>query len=213
MRIISSVVRVTSGIIIAPSAMPPASAVNLPIGFTRNCQAKMPITIDGSPLRTSDRNRTAFARCVPRFSARYSPAPMPIGRPKPDAARIRTSVPTIALAMPPPSSPGGLGICVKNATLSDDAPTRTRCPRMKISGSVAATAARNVTPTMTTLTTRRRVSVVFVRSAAARWTPDGRLPRDAGLFGGGDVRGGIGVAISAPRGTRATRASGPARSR
>ena len=69
-RTISSVVRVTSGIIMAPSAAPPASAEKCPNGRTRNCHAKMPMTIDGRPLSTSARNRTRLASFVPPRSAR-----------------------------------------------------------------------------------------------------------------------------------------------
>ncbi|HWG53718.1 MAG TPA: hypothetical protein VN677_10525 [Gemmatimonadaceae bacterium] len=69
MRTISSVVRVTMGIIMAPSATPPESAEKCPTGRTRNCQAKIPMTIDGRPFSTSDKKRTVVASQLPRRSA------------------------------------------------------------------------------------------------------------------------------------------------
>ena len=78
--------------------------------------------IDGNPFSTSDRNRTTVASRLPRYSARYSPAPMPTGRPMTHAIPTSTSVPTIALAMPPPVSPGGLGMLVKNDSCIDERP-------------------------------------------------------------------------------------------
>jgi hypothetical protein len=75
----------------------------------------MPSTIDGRPLSTSARKRTAVASLVAPLSARYSPAPMPIGSPIADAIVIRMRVPTIALAMPPLPSPAGAGILVKKS--------------------------------------------------------------------------------------------------
>jgi len=82
---------------------------------------------------------------------------------------------------------------------------------MKMSGRVARIAAPNVTPTIMTLTTRRRLMVVRVRSAAARCMPDGRAGRPGGF--GGDVgrRGGLTSVMTAPLETRATPASVPAR--
>jgi hypothetical protein len=76
----------------------------------------MPSTIDGSPFNTSARNRTAVASRVPPLSARYNPAPMPIGRPMADAVVMRISVPTIALAMPPRGSPTGTGSRVNRSS-------------------------------------------------------------------------------------------------
>ena len=101
----------------------------------------MPITIDGRPFNTSDRNRTVFASRVRPFSARYRPAPMPIGSPIAAAMPMRISVPTIALAIPPPGSPTGFGISVKKSSEMALAPSLTRWNRMKMSGSVATTAA------------------------------------------------------------------------
>ncbi len=67
---ISSVVRVTVGIIIAPSASAPASAEKWPIGTTTSSQAKIPITIEGSPFSTSARKRMRTARGESLRSAR-----------------------------------------------------------------------------------------------------------------------------------------------
>ncbi len=43
----------------------------------------------------------------------------PIGTAITAASPASISVPTTALAMPPPASPTGVGMCVKNATFSD----------------------------------------------------------------------------------------------
>src|SRR5271154_1004166 len=78
---ISSVVRVTSGIIIAASATEPASVENPPNGRTITAYAKIPTTIDGIPIRTSAENRTQLVNWLPRLAAREKPAPTPIGTP------------------------------------------------------------------------------------------------------------------------------------
>ena len=73
--------------------------------------------MDGSPFSTSERKRTVFASFVLPCSAQYSPAPIPIGRPNAAPIVIRISVPTIALARPPPLSPTGFGSFVKKSML------------------------------------------------------------------------------------------------
>ena len=165
--------RVTIGIIIAPSAIPPARAEKCFTGLTRSSHAKMPITIEGKPLSTSARKRTVVASIVARFSAKYSPAPTPTGKPTALAMAMRINVPTIAFAMPPPASPGGRCICVKNAKFTEDAPSRMRWMTIRSKGRIAIEAATYIKPTMMLLRTRRRRIVRSVRSATARWRPLG----------------------------------------
>src|SRR5258708_24460107 len=50
------------------------------------------------------------------------------------------ALPRMALAMPPPSSPGGLGSCVKKSRFSDLPPFQTRNPRIQKSTQTAARA-------------------------------------------------------------------------
>src|SRR5271154_4054302 len=54
-----------------------------------------------------------------------------MGTPISEAANSNFALPTIALAIPPPTSPTGLGSCVKNAQLIDVTPLYTRYPRIR----------------------------------------------------------------------------------
>ncbi len=56
----------------------------------------------------------------------------------------RTSVPTMALAMPPPGSPGPAGRWVKKSRLSELAPMRTRWKKTRPSGATTRQAQRKV---------------------------------------------------------------------
>ena len=66
----SSVVRVMIGIIMNPRATPPASALKCLTGRTTSAYAKIPITIEGIPFRTSAVKRTAVASLVFGYSDR-----------------------------------------------------------------------------------------------------------------------------------------------
>ena len=94
--------------------------------------------------------RTTSRASPSRCSARYSPAPMPTGSPiaRRDAARA-SSVPTIALAIPPPVSPAGSGICVKNASSMDDAPCLEQMPHDEHQRQRRENAATYVRPSIT----------------------------------------------------------------
>ena len=59
------------------------------------------------------------------YSERCTPVMQPIGTAKSAAIPMRISVPTIALAMPPPTSPTGFGMCVKKARFSAPIPSFT----------------------------------------------------------------------------------------
>ena len=50
------------------------------------------------------------------------PAPIPSGTPMRLAMPRITMDPTMAFAMPPPGSPTGFGVCVRNAQLIEPAP-------------------------------------------------------------------------------------------
>src|SRR5258708_35911297 len=78
--------------------------------------------------------RAALARRPPGCAARYNPEPIPIGTPIRLARPISSSVPTIALTIPPPFSPTGAGIWVKNARLRLEAPLAERDARIMDSG-------------------------------------------------------------------------------
>jgi hypothetical protein len=58
-RSISSEVRATIGSISTARATPPAHAEKLPNGNTRMVKANKPITMEGMPVSTSSRKRTA----------------------------------------------------------------------------------------------------------------------------------------------------------
>src|SRR5215471_3827035 len=69
----SSVVLVMIGIIMTPSAKPPASVLKCRSGSTTTAYANTPMTIDGTPFRVSAANLTADAKRLPRYSDRYTP--------------------------------------------------------------------------------------------------------------------------------------------
>src|SRR5207247_6891171 len=82
-------------------------------------------------------NRTKKPSRPPPYSARYIPAPTPIGTPINAARPTITAVPAIAFATPPPDWPAGTGVLVKNARSMDDAPFATRLPRLRKRASTA----------------------------------------------------------------------------
>src|SRR3989442_12962864 len=53
------------------------------------------------------------------YSARYTPAPTPIGTPINAATPTMIAVPTMALATPPADCPAGTGLVVKGASSID----------------------------------------------------------------------------------------------
>src|SRR6478609_3571697 len=109
----SSVVRVTVGNISTPSATPPANAEKCLACSTTNAYTKMPTVIDGTPDITSALKRTHFAKRDSPNSAKYTPASTPGGMPNTQARNTSFSVPTRALAIPPPVSPTGFGSSVQ----------------------------------------------------------------------------------------------------
>ncbi len=62
--------RVMIGIIMNPRATPPASALKCLTGRTTSAYAKIPMTMDGIPFRTSAVKRTAVASLVFGYSDR-----------------------------------------------------------------------------------------------------------------------------------------------
>ena len=76
-----------------------------------------------------------------------------------------SSVPTIALATPPPVSPAGAGIFVKKSSDRLPAPLSSRVPRMNSSGSTAMNTQAMSTPVMTLLFTRRKTRRFTGRSS------------------------------------------------
>ena len=82
----------------------------------------MPITMDGVPFMTSATKRTIQPSLPEPYSARNTPAPMPIGSPMRHANPTMIPVPTIAWATPPPVWPIGTGVWVKKFQSSDVAP-------------------------------------------------------------------------------------------
>src|SRR2546426_5389597 len=100
-------------------------------------QPTIPTTIDGVPLSTSAMNRTRKPSRPDPYSARYIPAPTPIGTPINAARPTMIPVPTMAFATPPPDWPAGTGFLVKKAQSIDEAPFTTRLPRMSTRASTA----------------------------------------------------------------------------
>src|ERR1017187_8635360 len=83
------------------------------------------------------------------------PEPMPRGTPMTLATARMIPVPTMALAMPPPTSPGGLGVCVRNAQLTEPIPLMTRYAKMASSGTSTRMAAATANVVAPALVTRR----------------------------------------------------------
>src|SRR5437660_12246959 len=104
-----------SGIIIIPSTMPPARAENPFIGITTSAYTTMPQMMEGTPLSTSAQNRIHQLSQDPPYSDRKMPPRTPTGIPMSDASPSNWNVPAMALAMPPPASPTGLGSFVKKS--------------------------------------------------------------------------------------------------
>src|SRR5208337_1793631 len=71
------------------------------------------------------------------LSERKMPAKMPRGTDTTEAIRTRMSVPTIALEIPPPDSPIGLGSSVMKCQLMEEAPRMMMNRSMRIRGTVA----------------------------------------------------------------------------
>src|SRR5580693_4374067 len=84
------------------------------------------------------------------------PAPMPSGTPSRLAIPRIIAEPTIPLATPPPTSPGGFGVCVRKAQLTDAKPRTSRYPKMAISGTSTTITVRIAIPVMAWSVTRRR---------------------------------------------------------
>ncbi len=79
----------------------------------------------------------------------------PIGTPISAASNSSFALPTIAFAMPPPTSPTGLGNWVKKSKLMDRAPFQTRKPRMNTSTETATKAHNPAAPNMNRFTALR----------------------------------------------------------
>jgi len=77
----------------------------------------MPTTIEGTPFRMSAAKRAARERRFFGYSDRKTAQEIPTGTASAPARPSRISVPIIALAMPPPASPTGFGMLVKNSQL------------------------------------------------------------------------------------------------
>src|SRR5690348_11222005 len=88
------------------------------------------------------------------------PEPIPRGTPMMLARPSSMIEPTMALAMPPPSSPIGLGICVKNAQFSSPKPRKSTVPRIRKSGTVTTRAASVIEPSASQLESLRRKETV-----------------------------------------------------
>ena len=77
------------------------------------------MTIDGTPFSVSAANRTSVANFGPGELGDVDAADdADRNRERARRARSAISVPTMALAMPPPGSPTGFGICVKKSQFS-----------------------------------------------------------------------------------------------
>src|SRR6185436_11258678 len=101
----------------------------------------MPITMDGVPFSRSAAPRTAVARNVRRYSETYIPQRMPRGTASRAARESRMPVPASAFAIPPPTSPTGLGRWVKKARSRAGRPWLTTKKRIQPSGTRASSTA------------------------------------------------------------------------
>ena len=93
---------------------------------------------------------------------------MPVGMAKSAPSPTMISVPTMALAMPPPVSPTGFGIWVKKSTLSARTPSLTTKKKMKASGTSATAIDSPQKPTKTADFALRQVADVMRRPRARR---------------------------------------------
>src|SRR5437868_14929816 len=113
------------------------------------------MTIDGTPFSVSAAKRTRLENAVPAYSDIYTPLMTPIGIAISDPNEVTRRVPTIALAMPPPGSPTGLGIWVKKPTFSDWMPWLTTKNSTNASGTRAMSTDRPQNATNSEETTFR----------------------------------------------------------
>src|SRR5665213_1229757 len=112
--------------------------------------------MEGTPLRRSVVYRTTKENADPPNSARYTPPRNPIGTPMQVAISSSLALPTIALAMPPPGSPTGVGSLVKKSTVRLLPPWTNRYPRIKRSVPTATNVHTPVRLSMTAFTAFRR---------------------------------------------------------
>ena len=172
----------TIGIMMIASATPPASALYVADDVrTRNAQTNTPTTIEGSPAMRSRReahDAGATAAAVLGEEDRGADADRDATMPP---STDMSSVPTIAGATPPPSSPNGSGRSVKNARFSAGSPGRRRT-RGSDEQDAAPTAAAPTSAVMTASTTfRRRVDrVARARTVSRARASPLRSPRPGG---------------------------------
>ena len=105
------------------------------------------------------------------------PLMTPTGTANTAPSAVTISVPAIALAMPPPGSPTGVGMCVKKSSVSDCTPRVTAKNRMKPSGSSANSTAVPQSAVITKETpARTRGLLMRVAPAAASRRSPARAP-------------------------------------
>src|SRR5579863_3446569 len=80
---------------------------------------------------------------------------MPIGTPAKLPSNRISAEPAIAFAMPPPNSPGGLGVCVRKARLIEPRPLYSRYPNTAPSGRSTRTTAASAAHVANPSTPRR----------------------------------------------------------
>src|SRR5450756_351256 len=93
------------------------------------------------------------------------PAPTPTGTPITEASPSRISVPTIALPMPPPVSPTGLGRLVKNSGFSAEPPWINTYPKTLNKKPRATSVLSMASPSMTPLVSLRSRWLFFAISS------------------------------------------------
>src|ERR1700723_38353 len=84
------------------------------------------------------------------------PAPIPSGTPSRLAIPRIIPEPTMPLATPPPTSPGGLGVWVRKAQFTEARPRTRRYPKMATNGTRTTITVRIAMPVMAWSVTRRR---------------------------------------------------------
>ena len=127
------------GIIIIESDRAPAHTEKDPSTRTTVTYPTMPMTIEGSPVKTLLRNRTAEGNIpFPANSERYIPVSTPTGVAINDAKPTTIIVPWIAGPIPPFPEPIEPCVATKNSKLSAATPFFTTSSRILPSGIIGS---------------------------------------------------------------------------
>src|SRR5579884_4013091 len=140
------------------------------------------MTMEGTPFNTSAVKRTMLPHLFLPYSARKTPEPIPSGTPIRLATASNSMEPTIALAMPPPVSPIGLGIWVRKSQFSAPMPRVITVPRIRKRGIVTMKVARQMEPSASQFVTRLRTEMFCedLSKSPRRHSPGNRPDKQTG---------------------------------